>query len=83
MVQEAATVSGSKSGTGAAALRKIVEVLRVDSDAYDSQRVKLECVNEASASSGAIYEARCVRGRREQSTAYAQEAGAERRVESR
>jgi hypothetical protein len=76
MVKEATTVSRSKNSKAAAPLRKIVEILRVASDAYDSQRVKLECGHEASASSGAIYKARCARCRREQSTAHAQAAGA-------
>jgi hypothetical protein len=46
-----------------APLRKIIEVLRPATDAFGTQRVKLECGHEASASSGAIYRARCLKCR--------------------
>lgn len=55
----------SKSSKATAPLREIVQVLRVAADAYDTQRVRLECGHEVSASSGAIYKARCTRCRRE------------------
>lgn len=52
-----------KKPTIPALLRKIIEVLRPATDAFGTQRVKLECGHEASASSGAIYRARCLKCR--------------------
>ncbi len=55
----------SRESKATAPLRKIVEVLRPAADAYDTQRVRLECGHEVSASSGAIYKARCTKCQRE------------------
>jgi hypothetical protein len=44
-----------------APLRKIVCVLRPATSTFGKQRVALECGHEASASSGAIYRARCLK----------------------
>ena len=56
----------SRESKATAPLRRIVEVLKAATDIYGSQRVKLECGHEASASGGAIYKARCTRCRREE-----------------